>query len=113
MRPRLFERMVARENTIASYVFLLTASAVLALYGSPVSIGVAGTLFAIAGTSASYVLFLEIYCRLAALDTKSMAVRPSHLLLVALPVAVSGGLLLAKSDTWFGSGAVWVKTFET
>ena len=113
MRARLLERMVAGENTLASYVFLLTASAVLALYGSPANIGVAGTLFAIAGTSAAYVLFLEVYCRLAALDTNSMAVRPAHLLVVALPVAVSVVLLLAKSDTWFGSGAVWAKTFET
>jgi transmembrane sensor len=113
MQRRLLERMIARENTIASYVFLLTASAVLALYGSPAEIGIGGTLFAIAGTCASYVLFLEIYCRLAAFGIPSMGVRPARLLIAAMPVAVLGALLLAKSDTWFGTDAVSAKSFET
>jgi ferric-dicitrate binding protein FerR (iron transport regulator) len=112
MRRRLLERMIDRENAIASYVFLLTASAVLAVYGSPVEIGVPGTLLAIAGTAAAYLLFLEAYCRLTAL-APAIGARPAHLLTVALPVAVFGALLLAKGDAWFGSGNVWAKSFET
>jgi transmembrane sensor len=109
----LLDRIVARENTIASLVFLLTASAVLPLYGSPAEIGLRGIVLVVAGTVAAYLLFLELYSRLTALGTTPAGMRPARLLIVAMPTAVGVALFLAKGDAWLGTEPVWAKSFET
>lgn len=110
---KFFEQMIARENTVASFAFVLTAAALLAAGGDPVEAGVAPTLIRISMACAGYVVFLKLYCyiRDSAAIRNSASVAP--VLALTAPVFVALIVVAIHVSDWFGPDSVRSRDYAT